>query len=125
MRPLLARLRRRGPATASGALYDLGDLPGLSLDADGTVRGELVLVNSASAWLRLDTYEGYDRAHPERSLFRRVQCIATRLEEDGQPGEQVECWVYVYNRDVADAARIESGCWLTHKCDGDIIEVAV
>ena len=125
--PVLSRVRRLGAATVRGTLFDLGNFPGLSLDADGVVRGELVQVRSASLWLRLDAYEGCSPAHPKRSLFRRERCVATRIldSSDAGAGEQLEAWVYVYNRDLGDAPRIDSGCWLTHLFDQEPDVVAV
>src|SRR5207247_1556901 len=113
--PVLRRVTRLGPATVSGGLHDLGSFPALNLDVDGVVRGELVAVHSANIWLRLDIYEGFCAAEPRRSLFRRERCVVTRVvPDDDRDGQQVEAWVYVYNRDLRDAPRIESGCWLTH-----------
>lgn len=118
--PLTKRLRRVGTASVAGDLYDFGTYPGIVLEGSGgTVQGEIVNVGSASAWLRLDTYEGFDSAQPELSLFRRVRCIAT-----SETGAQVGCWIYVYNRDISDADLIESGCWRSHLFDGDVVTVA-
>ena len=121
--PTMAALCRRLPrlvaATVPGELFDLGSYPGLVMPSDGSdgdssVRGEIVVVQSASDWLRLDAYEGFDQGHPERSLFNRVRTIATT---DG--GEKVECWAYVYNRPLRQASRIDSGCWRTYLSDGE------
>lgn len=117
---LCRRLPRLAGATVAGALYDLGSYPGLVLAADdddeqpGAVRGEVVVVQSASDWLRLDAYEGVDRAHPQRSLYNRLRTTATT-----DAGEKVECWVYVYNRALRQATKIDSGCWRTYLADGE------
>ena len=114
---LCRRLPRLAAATVSGRLYDLGNYPALVLgDADeqSVVRGEIVAVQSASDWLRLDAYEGVDSAHPERSLYNRVRTTATT-----ESGEKVECWIYVYNRELKHAVLIDSGCWRTHLSDGE------
>jgi gamma-glutamylcyclotransferase (GGCT)/AIG2-like uncharacterized protein YtfP len=99
-----------------GSLYDLGTYPGMVLsdDSDDCVRGEIVVVQSSSDWLRLDTYEGYDDARPDRSLFKRVRVTATT-----EAGETVECWTYVYNRALKNASKIDSGCWRTYLADGE------
>jgi gamma-glutamylcyclotransferase (GGCT)/AIG2-like uncharacterized protein YtfP len=112
--PVLRRVIRRGAATVSGGLFDLGEFPAMSLDVDGVVHGELVAVRAPGLWLRLDIYEGFSAAHPHKSLFRRQRCIVTRTDSDGGAIEQVDAWVYVYNRDLGKAPRIESGCWLSH-----------
>jgi gamma-glutamylcyclotransferase (GGCT)/AIG2-like uncharacterized protein YtfP len=116
---LCRRLPRLAAASVAGCLYDLGSYPGLVLadrgDADtGTVRGEIVVVQSARDWLRLDSYEGVDHARPERSLYNRVRATATT-----DAGQRVECWVYVYNRGLRHAAKIDSGCWRTYLADGE------
>lgn len=115
---LCRRLPRLAAATVNGSLYDLGSYPALVLgnddDKHAVVRGEVVAVQSASDWLRLDAYEGVDRGHPERSLYNRVRTIATT-----EAGEKVECWIYAYNRELRHAVRIDSGCWRTHLSDGE------
>jgi gamma-glutamylcyclotransferase (GGCT)/AIG2-like uncharacterized protein YtfP len=116
---LCRRLPRLAVASVPGNLYDLGTYPGMVLgdyedDDTACVRGEVVVVQSASDWLRLDTYEGYDDAHPDRSLFKRVRVTATT---DG--GDRIECWTYVYNRELRNASKIDSGCWRTYLADGE------
>ena len=110
IRGLCQRLGHVAHATVQGALFDVDGYPALSLrEADDLVYGEVVTVGSASHWLRLDTYEGVDRARPQRSLFRRVRTIAAT-----DTGERIDCWVYIYNRDLTSARRVECGCWRTH-----------
>lgn len=116
---LCRRLPRLAAASVAGALYDLGSYPGLVLagagdDDQATVRGEIVVVQCASDWLRLDAYEGVDRGQPGRSLYNRLRTTATT-----DAGEKVQCWVYVFNRDVTHAAKIDSGCWRTYLSDGE------
>jgi gamma-glutamylcyclotransferase (GGCT)/AIG2-like uncharacterized protein YtfP len=118
---LCRRLPRLAAASVRGALYDLGSYPGMLLveaegegDDDACVRGEIVVVQSSSDWLRLDTYEGYDDAHPQRSLFKRVRVTATT-----EAGDKLECWTYVYNRELRNASKIDSGCWRTYLADGE------
>ena len=120
IRTLCRRLQIVAGATVKGALYDVEGYPAITLDdsEDVPVHGEIVTVGSAAAWLRLDTYEGVDRARPQRSLFRRVRTIATT-----DAGERTECWVYVYNRALAHARRIECGCWRTHLFQQDDVTV--
>ncbi len=122
MASLCRRLPRLAAAAVNGCLYDLGSYPGLILadptdaldEHAGSVRGEIVAVQCASDWLRLDAYEGVDHARPQRSLYNRVRTTATT---DG--GDKVECWVYVYNRQLRQAAKIDSGCWRTYLADGE------
>ena len=121
MASLCRRLPRLAAASVRGSLYDLGSYPGLILatdeladEHDDVVRGEVVVVQSASDWLRLDAYEGVDRGRPERSLYNRLRTTATT-----DAGDKIECWVYVYNRALKHAAKIDSGCWRTYLNDGN------
>ena len=93
-----------GRATVRGLLYDLGAFPGV-VEGDGTVRGVVLRVPSA-AWAQLDRYEACPGpSHPD-GLFHRVKTHATM--EDGQ---DVECWLYIYARDVSGFDMIPSGRW--------------
>jgi gamma-glutamylcyclotransferase (GGCT)/AIG2-like uncharacterized protein YtfP len=58
--------------------------------------------------VRLDWYEDSVASDAAGSLFVRRTCDVI-LEDAGQ----IEAWVYVYNRDVSRARRIESGRWDT------------
>ena len=118
MKSLLRRVRRAGSATVRGELFDMGNYPALTLGGESIVRGELLIVPSPAAWMRLDLYEGFQHTHPERSVFRREQCIAKRAG-----GEEVSCWTYVYNRELCNASRIASGCWRKHL--GQLAEIVV
>ena len=112
--PAMSNLVRQftllGPATIRGRLYDIGPYPGVLLDDDGIVRGQLVQVPSLDLWQRLDRYEACPLPNSADGLFRRVTTKATR---DG--ASPIECWVYVYNRDLTGATLVEGGCWLTHR----------
>ena len=117
IRAVCRRLRTVATASVSGTLHDVDGYPALTMEpSDVPVHGEIVTVGSPSAWLRLDTYEGVDRAKPQRSLFRRTRTLAAT-----ETGERIECWVYVYNRDVSTARRIEHGCWRTHLFQQDTV----
>lgn len=108
MSAVVRRLTVVGPATIKGRLYDLGSYPGVVLDSKpGLVRGHLLRVPSDRLWHALDAYEGCD---PPENLFRRVKTAA--VCEDGR---QVDCWVYVFNRDPTAAREVQCGCWMTHR----------
>jgi gamma-glutamylcyclotransferase (GGCT)/AIG2-like uncharacterized protein YtfP len=110
MRAVCARLRTVGPATLNGRLYDLGHYPGIVVGNHGMVRGELVEVPDRATWDALDRYEGCPREGESEGLFRRIRATATR----GEDRQTVECWVYIYHRDLAHARPIEGGCWEAH-----------
>jgi len=51
----------------------------------------------------LDQYEGFSEQQPESSLFQRsIIPIDTN-------GQQVPCWVYLYNQDPKEAPLVENG----------------
>lgn len=101
------RLQRVAVGTIPGRLYDLGCYPAAILDPSAETRivGEVFKL-PADQWVlaAFDAYERYDPSDPEGSLYHRRQTEAML-----QDGKSVECWVYVYNRDVGGAKLIESG----------------
>jgi gamma-glutamylcyclotransferase (GGCT)/AIG2-like uncharacterized protein YtfP len=110
MRALCDRLTHIGPASIAGRLYDLGPYPAVVTGGDECVLGELLEVDGDDTWRELDRYEGCPRPGEGDGLFRRVRTIAT-----SESGDRLDCWVYVYNRDLSRATLVESGCWRTHR----------
>jgi len=110
MRAVCERLKLIGAATISGRLYDLGAYPAVVAANAGCVRGEIVEIDCDDTWRAIDRYEGCPRPGQDDGLFRRVQTTATL-----DSGESVECWIYVYNRDLSSARLIECGCWRTYR----------
>jgi gamma-glutamylcyclotransferase (GGCT)/AIG2-like uncharacterized protein YtfP len=102
----LVRLRRRvEPAELPGTLYDLGTYPGLRLEGEGNVYGEIHLFSDIEQALRvLDMVEGYREGRP--SLFQRVL-----VEARDRRGRRRPCWAYVYAKPVDDSRRLVSGLW--------------
>ena len=85
-----------GLTTLSGAsLYHLGGFPGLKLEDNGTIRGELFRVTDKTLFQTLDKYEGYPY------LYDRQYLETT----DGP------AWVYVFNGEVKPETKIVSGDW--------------
>lgn len=100
-------LRRVGPATIPGRLYDFGDYPGAVIEqsAKTSIKGELFeLPNDDSALKALDEYEEFDRTDKKNSLFVRARALA-----DLTDGRRLTSWVYVYNRNPGSARLIVSG----------------
>ena len=90
------RLTSIGSATIRGHLYDLGEYPGVVLDANGPlITGELFRVPDDETLAALDAYEDFRPADPVGSLFLRR--MASVVMQDS--GAATSCWVYVYNRD--------------------------
>ena len=98
-------LRLVGSCRIAGALYDLGDYPGLVL-GDGWVHGELYEIVDRHVLVLLDWFEQYDERDPGGSAYHRVR---TRLVEPA-----VDAWVYLYNRDVRDLPLVPAGDWRTY-----------
>lgn len=103
----MADLAPAGRGRVRGTLYDLGPYPGAVVhdDATGWIHGRIFQLPEEDGLLhRLDRYEGLDPARPTQSLFRREHCTAQL-----PTGEPLECWIYVYNRDVSNASIIPGG----------------
>lgn len=108
---LMRGVRRLGPASIPGRLYDAGRYPAAvpSDDPADRINGELYAIDAdaGDALLApLDVYEGVDAAHPALSLFRRS--VVAAEQEDGM---RVPAWVYFYNRRVDSLPRVTSGDW--------------
>jgi gamma-glutamylcyclotransferase (GGCT)/AIG2-like uncharacterized protein YtfP len=110
---VVRRLGRVGPGFTRGLLYDLGEHPVADFDdgSDGRIFGEVLeLPDDASVIDALDRYEGFDREDEAASWFVRTKCHVI-LES----GDETECWVYVYNGEIASAKFIESGDYLGYR----------
>jgi gamma-glutamylcyclotransferase (GGCT)/AIG2-like uncharacterized protein YtfP len=104
--PVLENSRFLGFAEIKGKLFDLGHYPGVGEGYDRIV-GELFEVESKTLDL-LDQIEGYDPLAVEDSLYRRMTCSVTSLND----GAESDAFVYFFNRewhDSDDTRRIESG----------------
>lgn len=98
----------RGEGTCQGRLYDLGAYPGM-VDPDAPedeVTGDVYALAPArqdKVLHRLDRYEGV-----EAGLYRREQRSVVL------GGEEVNAWVYLYDRPLEDAELIPSGDYAAH-----------
>lgn len=105
---VVKRLRRIGPATVPGTLYDFGDYPGAVVHANSAkkIHGEVfeLPVDGDASLKTLDQYEEFDMSNPERSLFLRHRVSAELFD-----GRQINCWIYVYNKEPENAREIASG----------------
>jgi gamma-glutamylcyclotransferase (GGCT)/AIG2-like uncharacterized protein YtfP len=106
---LLPRCRDLGRATLRGVIHDFGAYPGLRLDEDGIVHGEVYTVDSAALTV-LDDIERFFPDDYAASYYFRHRVVA--LLADGDP---IECWVYEFNpKYYGDRAPIASGDWIAH-----------
>ena len=112
MRAICDRLTPVSRATVQGSLYDLGPYPAVVTGGANLVHGELLEIDGDDTWGSLDRYEGCPRPGEGDGLFRRICTVATLPS-----GESVDCWIYVYDRDLsrAGAKLVASGCWRTHR----------
>lgn len=95
-----------GPATVGGALYRISWYPGLVLDGDGRVSGEVYRVGP-ELLRALDEFEGLAAGEIEGSEYRRVRVEAFAGDEEG-----LEVWVYEWKGAFNEDERIQSGDWL-------------
>jgi gamma-glutamylcyclotransferase (GGCT)/AIG2-like uncharacterized protein YtfP len=109
----LKTLRRIGPAYVFGKSYDLGEYPGaiLAPSSKTLIRGEIFELPATPAILKaLDDYEEFDPANKEDSLFIRTKVRARLID-----GDQIDCWMYVYNDDPGTAPILADGVYSTTK----------
>lgn len=109
----LRRCYNRGTGTVRGCLYDAGSYPAAILDstaAETWIRGEILELPEDWDWAPCDRYEGYTPKSPEHSLFTRVRA-AVRTQD----GNEIPCWIYVYNRDTTHLPLVQGGIWLPKK----------
>jgi gamma-glutamylcyclotransferase (GGCT)/AIG2-like uncharacterized protein YtfP len=95
-----------GPATVGGVLYRISWYPGLVLDGEGSVTGEVYRVGP-ELLRALDEFEGLAAGEIEGSEYRRVKVEALLGDEDG-----LEVWVYEWKGTFNEDERIQSGDWL-------------
>lgn len=107
------QLRCARPATIQARLYNLGRYPGVVTSALATdqVHGKVIMLNDPGLLRQLDRYEDYFSDNPKASEFVRI-LVQARL----MPSRKyIDCWVYIYNKDIGGAQRIFSGDYLQHK----------
>lgn len=105
--PAIRCLQEVGRAQVRGRLYDFGDYPGAILDpsSETPVHGRVfTLPDDPALMSTLDAYEGFDPADPANSLFSR-----TRTRVQLTDGQEIEAWIYVYNRNPRAAPQIPDG----------------
>jgi gamma-glutamylcyclotransferase (GGCT)/AIG2-like uncharacterized protein YtfP len=99
-----------GSGTIRGNLYDLGEYPGAKVvgaEPGQRVRGELYRLRDAEVALKfLDRCEGFSVREPNKSLF--VREVVSVASEDGR---RKKAWAYLYNRGIAKAKLIPTGCY--------------
>lgn len=105
-----------GSATLPGALFDLGDYPGLIVAGAlalplAPVMGELYEVKPAQ-WAQLDALEQFDPQSMSNSMYLRQWAEVTWLKTGAAQSQRAQ--VYVYNWPLTDRPRIENGDFRRH-----------
>lgn len=92
--------------SVNGNLYDLGAYPGLRLDEQGTVHGELHRCDDlAGALEELDHIEGHDALHPGEGLYVRTPVLVHTASGS------VWAWTYIINALPDHARAVPDGRW--------------
>ncbi|HKC62432.1 MAG TPA: gamma-glutamylcyclotransferase family protein [Pyrinomonadaceae bacterium] len=113
MAKIVRQLRPIGSGYVRGYLYDLGDYPGAVLDPSSKTRitGEVFeLPDKQEILASIDSYEEFDPADLENSLFVRTESFVTLSDNRNQ-----RCWLYVYNKNPGAAPLIVSGDYEKYK----------
>ena len=104
---LMKSLRFIGSGETCGQLYDLGQYPGAIVGENFATKicGEVYELNNPPKILAtLDLYEGFIPGELDASTFARIKAPVTLSN-----GENIQCWLYVYNDWVATGKLVESG----------------
>lgn len=98
-----------GKGRASGAIYDIGEYPGLvmGIDSSSSVLGEVYDLRSCpDLWTELDDYEGVnDSDTPEYTREKILVTTANTI---------LSCWTYVYQGNVQNLVPIRGGDYLSY-----------
>lgn len=103
-----------GDATVNGRIYAVASYPGLRLDKEGVVHGELWFADEETCNIpqlvaALNNYEGYSPARKEYSLYLLEE--ATVMHN----GEEFNAFTYVYNKRFNEDTLIEDGDYHRHR----------
>jgi gamma-glutamylcyclotransferase (GGCT)/AIG2-like uncharacterized protein YtfP len=98
-------------ATVKGTLYDLGSFPGMRLEGNNIVHGEVhEYADPEHVTARMDRIEGY--AGPgKNNFYERVKVMASL---DGEE-EPVEVETYVFARPIDEDKKVDDGNWVIEK----------
>lgn len=113
--------------TLKGCLYDLGEYPGLVLEADlseedqdesSEIPVQLFKINKGTnsknplnILATIDKYEACNSLDPTSSEYRRTT-LSTTL---GIGSHKVDAWIYLYNQSTKGKSKIKDKNWLEYK----------
>lgn len=95
-----------------GRLYDIGEYPGAVDDPDSSyeIHGTIVsMLDPEDVLKHIDPYEGFGEGQRRPYLFIR------KLINAETPQGIVECWVYIYHREITGFNQITTGDFLTYR----------
>jgi len=93
----------------TGELYDLGPYPGLLLQGNKPVVGEVYQIDDAVLEL-LDAYEGCNPSDPEHSEYQRLSITALLPN-----GTSVDCHVYEISKNLTlGRSVVHGGDWISY-----------
>lgn len=94
-RPLLGDYINCGRSQVRGKLYRVNEFyPGFVESKDGVVNGDVYLIDP-SIFDELDDFEG------DEYIRRKIFTV-----------NDLECWIYEYQKDVSNFKEIKSGDWI-------------
>ncbi len=94
-----------GDAILTGHLFEIAGYPGAVPDRSSVIHGQLYeLQRPALTLQRLDDYEECSTNFPAPHEYHRVTAMVTM-----EMGQQINAWVYFYNRPTHGLYRINSG----------------
>lgn len=98
------------PATIRGTMYDLWAFPGVVLEGDGQIHGELHTYRHFSEVVQaFDYIEGYRRGNPESNLYLKKVVEVTTMD-----GHKKRAIVYTINTQRINLGRydvVKDGKW--------------
>ena len=98
-----------GTAFVAGRLYDLGDYPGLVIDAQADTLVHGVLLRLVSADQTFHWLDAFEDIAPGRAQTENIYVRVLRHVTSG--GQNFVAWIYELQRVPAAASEIRSGRW--------------
>jgi gamma-glutamylcyclotransferase (GGCT)/AIG2-like uncharacterized protein YtfP len=100
-----------GEGRISGRMYRIDWYPALVCGGEGSVKGELYLVNEQDL-AALDAFEGIAPNSDQPREYQRVKTNVTLAS-----GEQMDAWVWEWIGGVGSAQLLEGDDWLAYEPD--------
>lgn len=109
-RKMFKELRKKvTEATTEGTIYNLGRFPGVRLDEEGIVHGEVHEFDKKDIKVVIqimDGIEGYSPERDEKSNFYNRRVITATTKD----GKKLKAYIYEFGRKIKDH-KLEDGVW--------------